>query len=70
MDGAAKPDVSGRRSRRWPASRARTDVRRRSQRLPQASRRLGTAIFYRLIEDGIDVVRILHRRMDPGRHLD
>ncbi|MGO9985478.1 MAG: type II toxin-antitoxin system RelE/ParE family toxin [Rhodomicrobium sp.] len=28
------------------------------------------AIFYRLIEDGIDVVRILHRGMDPGRHLD
>ena len=26
-------------------------------------------IFYRQIEDGIEVVRILHERMDPRRHL-
>ena len=26
-------------------------------------------LFYRLIDDGIDVVRILHERMDFGRHL-
>lgn len=26
-------------------------------------------VFYRIVESGIDVVRILHRRMDFGRHL-
>jgi toxin ParE1/3/4 len=26
-------------------------------------------LFYRLIDDGIDVVRVLHERMDFGRHL-
>jgi toxin ParE1/3/4 len=26
-------------------------------------------LFYRLIEGGVDVVRILHERMDFGRHL-
>lgn len=26
-------------------------------------------IFFRLIEDGIDVIRILHQRMDFDRHL-
>jgi toxin ParE1/3/4 len=26
-------------------------------------------LFYRLIDGGIDVVRILHERMDFGRHL-
>jgi toxin ParE1/3/4 len=26
-------------------------------------------LFYRIVDDGIDVVRVLHRRMDFGRHL-
>lgn len=26
-------------------------------------------LFYRTLDDGIDVVRILHARMDAGRHL-
>jgi toxin ParE1/3/4 len=26
-------------------------------------------LFYRLVEGGVDVVRILHERMDFGRHL-
>lgn len=26
-------------------------------------------IFFRVTEDGIKVIRILHRRMDPDRHL-
>lgn len=26
-------------------------------------------LFYRVIADGIDVVRILHERMDYGRHI-
>jgi toxin ParE1/3/4 len=27
-------------------------------------------LFYRLLPDGIDIVRILHRRMDFDRHLE
>jgi toxin ParE1/3/4 len=27
-------------------------------------------LFYRLLPDGIDIVRILHRRMDFERHLE
>jgi toxin ParE1/3/4 len=26
-------------------------------------------LFYRLADDGVDIVRILHERMDFGRHL-
>ena len=26
-------------------------------------------LFYRLVKDGIDVVRVLHQRMDFGQHL-
>ncbi|MFO1465651.1 MAG: type II toxin-antitoxin system RelE/ParE family toxin [Steroidobacteraceae bacterium] len=26
-------------------------------------------LFYRLTDDGIDIVRILHERMDPERHI-
>jgi toxin ParE1/3/4 len=26
-------------------------------------------IFYRVAADGVDVIRILHQRMDPSRHM-
>ena len=40
-------------------------VRRGYRRLERASH----VIFYKRIDDGVLVVRVLHRGMEPGRHL-
>lgn len=45
--------------------RACPDIRAGYHKYPSGSH----VLFYRLIQDGIDVVRILHERMDFGRHL-
>ncbi|MSP00179.1 MAG: type II toxin-antitoxin system RelE/ParE family toxin [Acetobacteraceae bacterium] len=44
--------------------RACPEVRAGYRKYPSGSH----VLFYRLIEGGIDVVRILHERMDFGRH--
>jgi toxin ParE1/3/4 len=45
--------------------RACPEVRAGYYKIPSGSHLL----FYRLVEGGIDVVRILHESMDHGRHL-
>jgi toxin ParE1/3/4 len=45
--------------------RACTEVRQNYYKYPSGSH----FIFYRLIDSGIDVVRILHERMDFNQHL-
>src|SRR5689334_22160464 len=41
-----------------------SEVRKGYRKYPSGSH----VLFYRVIADGIDVVRILHERMDYGRH--
>jgi toxin ParE1/3/4 len=45
--------------------RACPEVRAGYYKYPSGSH----VLFYRLTDDGIDIVRILHERMDFGRHL-
>ena len=52
-----------RHNRRW--AEPFRDIRAGYYKYPTGSH----VLFYRLIEGGIDVVRILHERMDFGRHL-
>lgn len=43
------------------------DIRPGWRRLPEGSH----VIFYRIAEDGVvDIIRVLHSRMDPELHLD
>ena len=41
------------------------DIRAGYRKYPSGSH----ILFYRLTADGVDVIRILHERMDPERHI-
>lgn len=45
--------------------RACPDVRAGYYKYPSGSH----VLFYRMLDDGIDIIRILHERMDVRRHL-
>jgi toxin ParE1/3/4 len=45
--------------------RSRDEIRKGYFSVPRGSH----IIFYRRTSDGVEVVRILHQRMEPGRHL-
>jgi toxin ParE1/3/4 len=49
----------------WRRGRACDEVRPGYRKFPAGSH----VVFYRRAARGIDVVRILHERMDSGRHL-
>jgi toxin ParE1/3/4 len=61
-------DIWNYTTERWSRAQAEFYLRglERSMKMLVADPHL---LFYRLTDDGVDIVRILHERMDFGRHL-
>jgi toxin ParE1/3/4 len=70
---AADPDGPLTRTRQDLRSGIRSFHVRHARRSAGAGtvRRPGHILYYRAVEDGvIEILRVLHERMDPSRHLD
>ena len=70
---AAEPDGPLTRTRPDLRSRIRSFHVRHAGRSDAAARvaRPGHVLYYRVAKDGaIEIVRVLHERMEPSRHLD